>query len=38
MEERPMAKEAGAPPFRFELLKTCRQTGARLGLLHTPHG
>ena len=24
--------------FRFELLKTCKQSGARLGLLHTPHG
>ncbi len=24
--------------FRFELVKTCRQSGARLGLLHTPHG
>ena len=25
-------------PVRFELLKTDKQTGARLGLLHTPHG
>ena len=25
-------------PLRFELVKTCRQSGARLGLLHTPHG
>ncbi len=24
--------------FKFELLKTCKQSGARLGLLHTPHG
>ncbi|MHB1314753.1 MAG: tRNA guanosine(34) transglycosylase Tgt [Christensenellales bacterium] len=24
--------------FEFELLKTCRQTGARTGILHTPHG
>jgi queuine tRNA-ribosyltransferase len=24
--------------FRFELIKTCKQTGARLGRLHTPHG
>ncbi len=24
--------------FRFELLHTCRQTGARTGILHTPHG
>ncbi|GBU11012.1 tRNA-guanine transglycosylase [Erysipelotrichaceae bacterium] len=25
-------------PIRFELLHVCRQTGARAGLLHTPHG
>ncbi len=25
-------------PFSFEVLKTCAQTGARLGVLHTPHG
>jgi queuine tRNA-ribosyltransferase len=25
-------------PIRFELIKTCKQTGARLGVLHTPHG
>jgi queuine tRNA-ribosyltransferase len=25
-------------PFEFELIKTCRQSGARLGVLHTPHG
>ena len=24
--------------FSFEVLHTCRQSGARLGLLHTPHG
>lgn len=24
--------------IRYELLKTCKQTGARLGILHTPHG
>jgi queuine tRNA-ribosyltransferase len=23
---------------RYELIKTCKQSGARLGLLHTPHG
>lgn len=23
---------------RYELIKTCKQTGARLGRLHTPHG
>ncbi len=27
-----------AKPFSFELIKTCRQSGARLGVLHTPHG
>lgn len=25
-------------PFAFELIKTCKQSGARLGVLHTPHG
>lgn len=25
-------------PIRYELIKTCKQTGARLGMLHTPHG
>ncbi len=25
-------------PVTFELLKTCKQSGARLGVLHTPHG
>ncbi len=25
-------------PFTYELIKTCRQSGARLGVLHTPHG
>lgn len=24
--------------FEYELIKTCRQSGARLGRLHTPHG
>ncbi len=24
--------------IRFELIKKCKQTGARLGILHTPHG
>lgn len=27
-----------AKPFSFELIKTCKQSGARLGVLHTPHG
>ncbi len=26
------------PDFTFEVTKTCKQTGARLGVLHTPHG
>ena len=25
-------------PIRYELIKTCAQTGARLGIVHTPHG
>ena len=25
-------------PVTFELVKTCKQSGARLGVLHTPHG
>jgi queuine tRNA-ribosyltransferase len=25
-------------PVRYELIKTCRQTGARYGTVHTPHG
>ncbi|MGA9287307.1 MAG: tRNA guanosine(34) transglycosylase Tgt [Anaerobacillus sp.] len=25
-------------PIRYELIKTCKQSGARLGKLHTPHG
>ena len=24
--------------IRYELIKTCKQSGARLGRLHTPHG
>ena len=24
--------------FSFEVIKTCKQSGARLGMLHTPHG
>lgn len=26
------------PAVRYELIKTCKQTGARLGILHTPQG
>ncbi len=25
-------------PVTYELIKTCKQTGARLGIVHTPHG
>jgi len=25
-------------PIKYELIKTCKQTGARLGKIHTPHG
>ncbi len=25
-------------PVTYELIKTCKQTGARLGRVHTPHG
>jgi len=25
-------------PFTFELKHVCKQSGARLGVLHTPHG
>ena len=25
-------------PFAFEIIKTCARTGARAGILHTPHG
>lgn len=25
-------------PIRYEFIKTCKQTGARLGRVHTPHG
>ncbi len=26
------------PPVWYEHIKTCKQTGARLGIIHTPHG
>lgn len=26
------------PALRYELIKKCKQTGARLGVVHTPHG
>ncbi|HLR52015.1 MAG TPA: tRNA guanosine(34) transglycosylase Tgt [Candidatus Avamphibacillus sp.] len=26
------------PPITYELIKICKQTGARLGRVHTPHG
>src|SRR5690625_1551408 len=33
-----MKKEGSFMPVTYELIKTCRQTGARLGKVHTPHG
>jgi len=26
------------PQFKYELIKVCKKTGARAGILHTPHG
>ena len=26
------------PPVKYELLHTCKQSGARRGVIHTPHG
>lgn len=26
------------PPVWYEPIKTCKQSGARLGVVHTPHG
>ncbi|MBQ3849745.1 MAG: tRNA guanosine(34) transglycosylase Tgt, partial [Clostridia bacterium] len=31
-------KQNNNTPVTYELVKTCKQTGARLGILHTPHG
>jgi queuine tRNA-ribosyltransferase len=31
-------KENTMTAIRYELIKTCKQTGARLGIVHTPHG
>ena len=28
----------GNQQFSYEVKKECRQTGARIGVLHTPHG
>jgi queuine tRNA-ribosyltransferase len=30
--------ESFLPAITYELIKTCKQTGARLGTIHTPHG
>jgi len=30
--------ETNMSAIRYELIKTCKQTGARLGIVHTPHG
>ncbi len=29
---------SGMPPVRYEPVHVCRQSGARLGIVHTPHG
>jgi queuine tRNA-ribosyltransferase len=31
-------QQAEHAPFTYELIHTCAQSGARLGVLHTPHG
>jgi queuine tRNA-ribosyltransferase len=33
-----MEGEKALSAIRYELIKTCKQTGARLGRVHTPHG
>jgi queuine tRNA-ribosyltransferase len=33
-----MEGENNLTAIRYELIKTCKQTGARLGRVHTPHG
>lgn len=30
--------KTGKPPVWYEPIKKCRQSGARLGIIHTPHG
>jgi queuine tRNA-ribosyltransferase len=34
----PKEGERNLTAIRYELIKTCKQTGARLGRVHTPHG
>ena len=34
----PPQTHASQPPVRYELKHICKQTGARLGVVHTPHG
>ncbi len=33
-----MERSESMTAIRYELIKTCKQTGARLGRVHTPHG
>ena len=33
-----MTERKFMPAVRYELIKTCNQSGARLGIVHTPHG
>jgi queuine tRNA-ribosyltransferase len=34
----PALTQASQPPVRYELKHVCKQSGARLGIVHTPHG
>ena len=33
-----LGRKKNLTAIRYELIKTCKQTGARLGRVHTPHG
>ncbi|MED3622274.1 tRNA-guanine transglycosylase, partial [Bacillus thuringiensis] len=33
-----MKEKINLTAIRYEFIKTCKQTGARLGIVHTPHG
>lgn len=38
LKKKERRKESKMEAIRYELIKTCKQSGARLGKLHTPHG
>lgn len=38
LKEKERRKESKMEAIRYELIKICKQSGARLGKLHTPHG